>query len=320
MNLQKICQRGNRIPIAYRKNKKKALSLLQKIKNENIKIKNPDIYSLASWVGFNIEKYNSLDAFSEVEEIKYGGEENTYDMHVKNGNSYVANGIICHNTVNLTEDATVEEVAQIYQTGWESGAKGVTVYRKNCRSGVLVEKKTVQEEMILYHDAPKRPVELPADVYHVSVKGHPYFVLVGTLYGEPYEIFAGDDKENKISRTIRKGIIKKHKRGKYGLFNPIDPEISIHPDISTYIGEDYEAITRLISSNLRHGCNVGFIVHQLEKTQGDLMSFSKAIARVLKKYIKDGEAVSGEECENCGSKLARKDGCIQCISCGWSKC
>ena len=223
-------------------------------------------------------------------------------------------------TVNLPEDVTVEEVAKIYQTAWEAGTKGITVYRKNCRTGVLIEKKTVQEEMIKYHDAPKRPKELPCDVYHISVKGHPYFILVGTLYGEPYEIFAGDVKDDLISRSVKKGIIKKHKRGKYGLFSPTDPDNVIHPDISTYIGEDYEAITRLISSNLRHGCNVNFVVHQLEKTKGDLMSFSKAISRVLKKYIKDGEAISGEECSECGCELARKDGCVQCVNCGWSRC
>jgi ribonucleoside-diphosphate reductase alpha chain len=223
-------------------------------------------------------------------------------------------------TVNLPEDVTVEEVSKIYQTAWEAGTKGVTVYRKNCRSGVLVEKKEVQEEMIQYHDAPKRPEELPCDVYHVSVKGHPYFVLVGTLFGEPYEIFVGDDKDKLISRSIKKGVIKKHRRGKYGLFNPLDPDNIIHPDIAKYIGDDYEGQTRLISTSLRHGVSVSFVVHQLEKIEGDMMSFNKACARVLKKYIKDGEAVSGEECPECRSQLARKDGCIQCVSCGWSKC
>jgi ribonucleoside-diphosphate reductase alpha chain len=271
-----------------------------------------------------VEVWKKVTGKTDIKESPWYGccaEEINWQNRVKlqaSANRHVDHSI--SSTVNLPEDVTVEEVANIYQTAWEAGTKGITVYRKNCRTGVLVEKKTVQEEMIQYHDAPKRPKELPSDVYHVSVKGHPYFVLVGTLYGEPYEIFAGDDKDNRISKAIRKGIIKKHKRGRYGLFNPIDPDNAIHPDISAYIGEEYETITRLISSNLRHGCNVGFVVHQLEKTKGDLMSFSKAVARVLKKYIKDGEAVSGEECAECGSKLIRQDGCILCPSCGFSKC
>ncbi len=223
-------------------------------------------------------------------------------------------------TVNLPEDVSVDEVAKIYQTAWEAGTKGITVYRKNCRTGVLVEKKTVQEDMIQYHDAPKRPKELPCDVFHVSVKGHPYFALVGTLFGQPYEIFVGDDDEGLIHRSIKKGIIKKHKRGKYGLFSPTDPDKVIHPDISKYIGDDYESQTRNLSMSLRHGVRPSFIVHQLEKIEGDLMSFNKACSRVLKKYIKDGEAVSGEECAECGSELVRQDGCVSCPNCGFSKC
>lgn len=223
-------------------------------------------------------------------------------------------------TVNLPEDVSVEEVAKIYQTAWESGTKGITVYRKNCRSGVLVEKKTVQEEMIRHHDSPKRPREMFCDVYHVSVQGHPYFALVGTLFGEPYEIFVGDADDKIIPRSIKKGIIRKHKRGKYGLFSPTDPDKVIHPDIAKYIGDDYESQTRMISMSLRHGVLPSFIVHQLEKIEGDMMSFNKACGRVLKKYVKDGEAVSGEECGECGSKLIRQDGCIMCLNCGFSKC
>ena len=63
-----------------------------------------------------------------------------------------------------------------------------------------------------------------------------------------------------------------------------------------------------------------FVVQQLEKTKGDLQSFSKAIARVLKKYIEEGSEIVGDECKKCGGKLVRIGGCQTCISCGDSKC
>lgn len=45
-------------------------------------------------------------------------------------------------TINLPEETTVEQVADIYMKAWEYGLKGITVYRSNCsREGVLFEEK-----------------------------------------------------------------------------------------------------------------------------------------------------------------------------------
>ena len=109
----------------------------------------------------------------------------------------------------------------------------------------------------------------------------------------------------------------KVRRGKYSVRLS---DNTLFEDINDYISDDQEAVTRLVSSNLRHGCDVGFIVHQLEKTKGDLQSFSKALSRVLKKYIKDGTKISGESCEKCGGALIRMEGCVSCESCSWTKC
>ncbi|HUS49379.1 MAG TPA: adenosylcobalamin-dependent ribonucleoside-diphosphate reductase [Candidatus Paceibacterota bacterium] len=221
-------------------------------------------------------------------------------------------------TVNLPEDVKVEEVAKIYETAWKSGCKGITVYRKNSRSGVLIDTKD-NKPHILYTTSPKRPKSLPCDIYHVSVKGEEYFVIIGFLNGnEPYEVFAG--KNSNISKNLKKAQIRKAKRGQYELCDIIDEKIILHDNISQYIDEEQEAITRLLSAGLRHGCSIDFIVHSLEKTRGDLMGFAKAICRILKKYVKDGATVKGEECPECGSKLFRIEGCISCQSCGWTKC
>ncbi len=221
-------------------------------------------------------------------------------------------------TVNLPEDVTVEEVAKIYETAWESGCKGITVYRKNCRTGVLVDNtKEEKTASITKTQAPKRPKILKCDVYHTTSRGEQYFVLVGLFGdGEPYEVFAG--KNGDFRRTLKSGNIKKLKRGKYSLLE--DNGDVILESISENISDDQEAITRLISSNLRHGCDVGFVVHQLEKVKGDLLSFAKALSRVLKKYIPENSRVHGETCKECGADLVRIEGCISCRSCGYSKC
>ena len=221
-------------------------------------------------------------------------------------------------TVNLPSDVTKEEVANIYETAWQAGCKGITVYRKGCRSGVLVDNTSEENTMVIPKtQAPKRPKILTCDIYHTTSKGQEYFVLVGLLgNNDPYEIFAG--KNSGIKKSVKRGLLKKLKRGVYALLEP-NGEV-IHEDISKYIDEDQEAITRLISSNLRHGCDVNFVVHQLEKVKGDLLSFSKAISRVLKKYIPDDSKVHGELCKECGGELVRQQGCVQCLSCGYARC
>jgi ribonucleoside-diphosphate reductase alpha chain len=330
MDINEICKKGTRIPIEYRTDKEKTINLLKKIKEKNIKILNKDVYSLASWVGFKIDNFDPMDEFSEVESIEYIGNDSTYDMHIKKGNSYVANGIICHNTINLPSDIEQETVADIYTAAWKLGIKGVTVYRDKSRDGVMVDidqnsncddcKKPIQREQLQNINkthAPKRPKDLPCNIHHTSVKGEMYFVIVGLLSDEPYEVFAG--RNGNIKKSSKKGVITKVKRGQYKLTLDNGAEID---SLNEHSNEDEEAVTRMTSTALRHGADIAFIVHQLEKVKGDLQSLAKSTARVLKRYIADGTRITGEVCEECKMEgsLVREQGCTKCSNCGWTKC
>lgn len=226
---------------------------------------------------------------------------------------------VCHSissTINLPNNVTEDEVAEIYLRAWEDDVKGITIYRDGCRTGILT---AIKSEALAKHDAPKRPQSLDCDIHYTRVGNNSYAVIVGTLESDPYEIFVVNS--NKLINEKDKpksGKIKRHKRGVYELLG--EDGATLDENIAETVSDNEEAIARLISSNLRHGCDIKFLTHQLEKTHGDLFSFSKAIARVLKKYIKDGESVTGEECKECGGKLIRQSGCIQCSNCGWSKC
>jgi ribonucleoside-diphosphate reductase alpha chain len=96
-------------------------------------------------------------------------------------------------------------------------------------------------------------------------------------------------------------------------------------DITTvFDNATHAAFTRTISLALRHGAPVQYIVEQIVKgseKEDDLFSFSRAISRVLKEYIKDGTKASGsKKCPSCGSEhLIYQEGCVKC-SCGYSKC
>lgn len=315
--LNKIAKEGARLPRKYRNNKNDAKKLINRIIEEKIRIENNDIYILAHWCGADIDIYKKGKSHTIVSSINHVGEEDVFDISVPEGNSYVGNGIVLHNC-NLPKDASKELVEQVYKRAWEKGCKGFTIYRDGCRTGILVDNTKEKIASITKTHALKRPPVLKCDVYHTTSKGEQYFVLVGLLGndGDPYEVFAG--KNGNIKRTIRTGNIQKLKRGRYSLLE--DNGEIILESISENISDDQEAITRLISSNLRHGCDVGFVVHQLEKVKGDLLSFAKALSRVLKKYIPDQTKIHGDICPECGENLVRIEGCATCRNCGWSRC
>ena len=216
-------------------------------------------------------------------------------------------------THNLHEKITLDEVDNIYFHGWRSGCKGLTIYREGSRSGVLITGKEVHNDEFKETHAPKRPKELKADYYVVTVKGVKYAVIVGLWKdtNKPYEIFAF---ENPPMDKNTKGKTVKVKKGQYKFING---EFEI--DNIQLAANRVEERTLSLSASmlLRHGAPVEHVINVIKKIDENVASFSSGVRRVLSKYIE--ERVSGETCPNCGGKLIMQDGCMKC-SCGYSKC
>tara|TARA_B100000614_G_scaffold262903_1_gene299906 strand:- start:77906 stop:80266 length:2361 start_codon:yes stop_codon:yes gene_type:complete len=219
-------------------------------------------------------------------------------------------------TCNLPKGTSVETVKKVYEEAFKSGCKGFTVYVDGCRDGVLITKDDVKPTSISKTDAPKRPKELDADVYHITVKGQQYFVMVGLLDGEPYECFAG--KNGFIDNKKKHCKIKKIKRGCY---QAIFDDGEVIDNIADHIEDEEAAITRLISLSLRHGADIKHCVDSLERVPGDMHNFARSLSRAIKKYIPDGTEVTGRTCDTCnGDNLVREEGCVRCADCGWAGC
>lgn len=280
------------------------------------------------WMHFKIypsavQEWMDISGESDIEKSpwhKNTAEELDWKLRVRL--QAIANSHIDHSissTLNLPNSVSVEKVAEIYETAWKSGCKGITVYRDGCRTGVLVKEIKDNKNNLLpinKTDAPKRPKSLECDVHHIKVQGEEYFVLVGLFHGEVYEIFAG--KNGMIPKEVKKGEIKKIKRGHY---QAVLDNGSVIDNVCDFVTDDQAAITRLASLSLRHGADIKHCVTSLEKVPGDMTSLAKSMSRALKKYIKDGEKQTGISCESCGSEnIIRQEGCLTCRNCGWSKC
>lgn len=230
---------------------------------------------------------------------------------------YVDNAV--SKTVNLREDATLEDIRKIYLMAYELKLKGITVYRDKSRASQVLsvekEKKETKER----------------DAHKLIPRPRP---------------------------TITKGATIKMRTGCGNLYITInEDEFGICEVFSTLgkaggcAASQTEAISRLISLALRSGVDVNAIIKQLKgircpnpaRTEdGDLiLSCSDAIGKALEKYLnlKEGknntlndfivrseekteksENYSGMPCPECGSPLQVAEGCLTCRVCGYSKC
>jgi ribonucleoside-diphosphate reductase alpha chain len=141
-------------------------------------------------------------------------------------------------------------------------------------------------------------------------------VAVGLLNDQPYEILGGHANGFNIKKTSQ-GEITKVRKGQYSL---VIGELEIS-DFSKHFTPQEQTIFRMASTMMRHGIPIEFIVEQMQKSTDDMFSLPSAIARVLKKYIKDGQEVVGAACPECNqTEVIYTEGCKTCKSCGWTAC
>jgi ribonucleoside-diphosphate reductase alpha chain len=88
-------------------------------------------------------------------------------------------------TVNLPEDATVEEVEEVHLEAWRMGIKALAVYRDNCKvgqplsDGKAKKKEAVVEEEIATPVRKRLPKSRPATTTSFSVGGAEGYMTAG---------------------------------------------------------------------------------------------------------------------------------------------
>jgi len=225
-------------------------------------------------------------------------------------------------TLNLPNGTTFEEYKDLFKHAYNNGLKGFTTFNpEGSMKGILETNEAKKAADLGDRIAPKRPTELNCDIHTVKFENEKYVILIG-MYDEnyPYEIFvtSTDDEKFNSLKNLKGKIIKNDEDGLYSLM--VNGKI-ITKDLSEDFGGKNGGLARFISMDLRHKIPLQFIVDQLNKTK-EFLGFERTAARVLKRYIRDGEVVkSSSSCPECGNKeLVFKEGCQACNNCGWSRC
>ena len=236
-------------------------------------------------------------------------------------------------TINLPNHASEELVGQLYVTAWESGCKGVTVYREGSRSGVLINNKDKDKESPIENDGLrfKRPSILDAEIIRFNNNEEKWIAFIGIKDNKPYEIFTGivDDEMFPIPKSITRGKIIKNQdeqgksrydfqyTDKYGYNNTLG-------GLSHMFNKEFWNYAKLFSSVLRHGMPIPDVVNLIASLSLTVIPSIpgktgwKGHCGNIFPTIPGLKKVS---CTECGSdNLVYQEGCLVCTSCGSSKC
>lgn len=218
-------------------------------------------------------------------------------------------------TINLPNEATVEDVSDVYRLAFDLGCKGITVYRQGSRElEVLSTGKKTDSKV--------------ADASIVVTESSWPFVT-------PMGLPAYAENEGMPSRTWKV-------QTPHGAMWVTVTELADHPgrpfDVRLTFGKagndknaDIEAIGRTVSLALRAGIPVGNVVEQLENIGGSstvgfgparIKSAADGLAAMLRRTylegqgkvtIKDGEVDASRICPSChNATLVYEQGCFHC--------
>lgn len=239
---------------------------------------------------------------------------------------YVDNAV--SKTVNFKNDATKEDVEEVYMLAYKLGCKGVTIYRDGSRQNQVLS--TVKED-------------------------------------EKQEVLEGSLPlvKPRMRPEVTRGITEKVKIGCGNLYITVNSDENGVCEVFTNLGRaggcpsQSEATSRLISIALRSGMDVKEIIEQLKgirchstlrqkatnknikvlscpdaigkaleramntcvDVENSINDFAYTVDEDLDDIMVPGESIENDSiCPECGSILEHEGGCNICRNCGFSKC
>lgn len=234
-------------------------------------------------------------------------------------------------TINLPENTSEETVGAVYIKAWESGCKGMTVYREGSRDGIFVSTNATSPKKPEDAKNLKRPQELESNIVRFKNNNEDWVAFIGTKDNRPYEIFTGKTEEDRfpIPQWLEKGIIIKNRDAKgnkqydFKYYDKDGYEV-IMRGLSRCFNPEFWNYAKMISALLRHEIPIESVVNIIDGLnfrEETINSWRSGVVRALKSFVEDGTKQKGKKCPKCDQEtIFFQEGCLTCSNCGYSKC
>ncbi|HVE92508.1 MAG TPA: vitamin B12-dependent ribonucleotide reductase [Actinomycetota bacterium] len=252
-------------------------------------------------------------------------------------------------TVNLPEDATVEEVERVYTEGWRLGLKALAIYRDNCKADqpLSAAKAKTVESLVSVEAVPmpvrrRLPKARPAMTYSFRVADCDGYVIVG-LYPDtqqPGELFIKVAKQGSTLAGVMDAFAISISMGlQYGVpleayvekfmnmtFEPRgitdDPDIRFAASLMDFIFR--KLAIEFLPKPMRESLGIRSVSERAEVVNG--MNTAPSIEKVGEETGAEAPLSSAETvsrpavdapfCVNCGIRMRPAGSCFACESCG----
>ncbi len=239
------------------------------------------------------QKWEKEHGDEEVPDYFVSASEISPDNHIKMQEVFqLSVDSAVSKTINFSNNATREDIANAYMMAFDLGVKGITVYRDGCRATQVLNHMDIGANP----EPMGRPDSLPSMTHKVSTGLGRLYITISHFNHKPFEVFCSIGKSGYSTMA------------------------------------DAEAIGRLASLALRSGISAEEVVSQLKGIGGSeptfhngalIQSIPDAIAQALEKHI--GEVITNNQdmnsitCPMCGASLPDEK-CPTCPNCAWTKC
>ena len=227
-------------------------------------------------------------------------------------------------TINMPNNATVEDVDHAYHIASKLGCTGITIYRDGSKPTQVLEVQRASGDPAIAEQSSEFklvPRERPASVSGITERlrtghGNMYITVNFDPEGKPFEVFSTLGKAGGCDSAHLEAISR---LASLGLRSGIEPEAIIEQlrgitcdpawDGGTLIRSAPDALALALSRQLTN------------QTTPNTVRSAEAITAQYALFTPEANSTVRHSCPECGnSPLAFQEGCITCHACGWNKC